>query len=348
MKYIHLKILLYSISFLFTTNSLLAAEPDSLFQSDEVINMELRFDLSAIQDERIEKPEYHDAELIYYTPGGDTKKLLIKLMVRGHFRRNPANCVFPPLSVNFKKNEVQNTIFENQNKLKLVTPCQNEMDVIDEYLIYKMYNQVTDQSMKVRLVKILYFDTSQGKELFEKYSFFIEEKEKVAERNNAIVKDRPITPFDLDRENVKKISVFQYIIGNKDWFYTSRHNIVIMQPKDSTQLSFAVPFDFDFSGFVDASYSNPIVAEGQMLPDRRVYKGLCFTADEFKDVFDFYGKLRPVFESIINNMDLLPKRIRKENINYIDYFYTVIKQPSLIKKEFLNVCETKKLYNIPE
>ena len=47
-----------------------------------------------------------------------------------------------------------------------------------------MYNQVTDKSLKVRLVKILFYDTSIRKELFEKYSFFIEDKKHFEERNN--------------------------------------------------------------------------------------------------------------------------------------------------------------------
>jgi hypothetical protein len=104
-----------------------------------------------------------------------------------------------------------------------------------EYTIYKMYNQVTDLSMKVRLVKILYFDTSLGKKLFKKYSFFIEDKERVAERNDAFDKDRFLTPFDLNSDNFKKLSFFQYMIGNRDWFITSRKNIDIIQPNDTTK-----------------------------------------------------------------------------------------------------------------
>ena len=324
----------------------MAAETDSLFQSDEIINMELRSDFSALNYDRVGNPVYRNGELIYYTPGGETKKLSVKVMVRGHFRRNPANCYFPPLYVNFKTDEVKNTLFDNQDKLKLVTPCQNEEDVLDEYIIYKMYNQVTDLSMKVRLVKILYYDTGKGKEVFEKYSFFTEEKEHVAERNNSFAKDRFVTPFDLNSENVKKISVFQYIIGNIDWQFTSRHNIVIMQPNDTTMAPCAVPYDFDFAGFVNAYYAKPKELPEEQFVSRRVYKGLCYSASEFKDIFEFYQELRPKFESIINNMDLISKNKRKERIRYLDYFYTTIESSELFKREFLDACKTKKDYNI--
>jgi hypothetical protein len=343
-----LKIFMSTLSLIFLTGSILAFETDTLFKSDEIVNIELRTDFSAIQRDRAENPVYHNGELIYYTPGGEAKKLSVKVMARGNFRRNPVNCTFPPLSLNFMKSEVKNTIFDNQDKLKLVTPCQDDKDVIFEYIIYKMYNQVTDFSMKVRLVKILFFDTGSDKEVFRKYSFFIEEKEHVAERNNSFEKDRLVTPYDLDRENVKKMSVFEYIIGNTDWYFTSRHNLVILQPDDTSLLSSAVPYDFDFSGFVDADYTKPKGIPDKLLDNRHVYKGICYTIEEFNEIFEFYRKLRPTFESIINNMDIIPKHSRKQCLNHLKYFYTIIESSDLIKQQFLDVCESKKSYNIIE
>jgi hypothetical protein len=341
-----MKISICILLFSCVTNVVMAAETDSLFKSDAVIKMELRSDFSAIQNDRADNPKLHDGELTYYTLSGESKKFSVTVRARGIFRRDPEHCKFPPLAVTFKKNEVKNTLFGNQGKLKLVTPCQNDEDVIKEYLIYKMYNQVTDLSMKVRLVKILYFDTGRGKELFEKYSFFIEEKEQVAQRNNALVKDKFITPFDLNRENAKRMSVFQYIIGNRDWYFTTRHNLVLMQPGDTTLAPFAVPYDFDFSGFVNADYTKPKGVPDELLSKRRVYKGICYSTDEFNDVFKFYQVLRPEFESIINNMELIPKNSRKQLLEYLKYFYKVIESDKLIKQEFMEVCETKKTYNI--
>ena len=341
-----LKISLCTLSLIFGSNSLMASGIDSLFISDSIITMELRSDFSNIQKDRDENPEYHEGELIYYSPEGEPVKLAVKVMVRGHFRLKPENCKFPPLLVNFKKNDVKNTIFENQDKLKLVTPCQSEEDLIDEYTIYKMYNQVTDLSLKVRLVKILYFDTGHNKMVFEKYSFFVEDKEHAAERNNVIEKDRVVTPFDLNRDNYIKLSFFQYLIGNEDWWVSSRKNIIIMQPDDSSTGLYAVPYDFDFSGFVNAEYSKPWGVPDYLLADRRVYKGICFTADELKEVFEFYRKLRPVFESIINNQDLISRYNRRQILSYIDKFYTVIDNKYLIKQNILSVCETRQVYGL--
>ena len=321
-----------------SANSLRADGIDSLFKSDEIVNMELRSDFSEIQADRNRTPVYHDGELVYYTPGAEAKKLAVKIMVRGHFRRDTANCNFPPLFVNFKKKEVENTLFENQDKLKLVTPCQYEKDIIDEYLVYKMYNQVTDLSMKVRLVKILYFDTGRGKKVFEKYSFFIEEKKHTAERNYCFEKETFVPPSGFNRENFKRLSVFQYMIGNSDWldwYFQSYHNILLIQPFDTTQAPSAVPYDFDYTAFVNADYTLPKRGDEKHPGKRRVYIGLCYNADEFEEVFKFYREKRPVFESIINNTELISKSSRKQMIKYIDYLYTVIENKKLLKRNFL-------------
>ena len=335
------------IAFLFAVPSV-ANDADTLFSSDEVIRIELRSDFSAIQKERIVTPEIHKGELTYYNPDGSAVKLSVLVSVRGNFRKNPVNCSFPPLFVDFRKSEVSSTLFQDQNKLKLVTPCQSDEDVIDEYVIYKLYNKVTDLSLKVRLAKILYFDTGTGQELFEKYSFFLEDKDHTAERNGLTEKDFFLTPFALDKENFMKLSVFQYLIGNKDWFVTSRHNIIIMQPADSTLPPYAVPYDFDFSGFVDAPYTNPAQGPENPLVDRRVFKGLCYTEEEFREVFDFYRELRPVFKSIIRDQKLISPASRRHILDYMSQFYGIINTRDLIKQEFLGHCETKKMYNIPE
>jgi uncharacterized protein YktA (UPF0223 family) len=310
--------------------------------------MELRSDFSSLLAGRAENPEYYNGELVYYSPGGDITKLSVRVIARGNFRRNPEYCSFPPLFVNFRNGEVTNTLFDNQKKLKLVTPCQGDEDVVEEYLIYKMYNEVTDQSMKVRLAKISYFDTGTGKEVFERYSFFLEDKERTANRNDAIAKDRFVTPFDLNRESYKKMVFFQYIIGNKDWYIASRKNVVIMQPNDPSVKPIAVPYDFDMSGFVNAEYSKPKDVPDYLLSSKRVYKGLCYTDDELKEIFAFYEELKPKFESIINSVELLTNYNKKQILRYINHFYTVIKSKALIKREFLGICETPGDYNLFE
>lgn len=340
------KMFIHLIFLLFAINQLTASATDSLFASDEMLVMTLRTDFSAIQQDRLSDPQYHEGELIYSDPGGKPVKLYVRVMVRGNFRRDPENCKFPPLLLNFRKKETENTLFENQDKLKLVTPCLTEEDVIDEYTVYRMYNRVTDLSFRVRLVKIIYYDTAEQKELFGRFSFFIEDEEHVAERNNATIRDKVLTPFDLDSDNYIKLSVFQYLIGNSDWWVSSRKNIVIMQSRDTVPQLYAVPYDFDITGFVNPRFIKHSGITDFRKSDIRIYKGICFTETEFDEVFNFYRQIKPSFESIINDQSLISKTARRQNISYIDYFYKVIDNKNLIKKNILNYCETRQDYNL--
>jgi hypothetical protein len=335
---IHFKKFCILLMLIVSTITVKASATDSLFISDKVVNMELRFNYDAIEADRTVEPSYHEAELIYYLPGGEAKKLNVKIMVRGHFRRDTANCNFPPLFVNFKKSEIKNTLFENQEKLKLVTPCQDEKDVLSEYTVYKMYNKVTDLSMKARLVKVRYYDTGRGRKIFERYSYFTEDKDKIAERNNGFEHERFITAFEINKDNFKKLSVFEYMIGNIDWFFTFDHNIILIQPNDSAKATWVVPYDFDLSGFVDANYAQPEKGVDKAISKKRIYKGLCYSNAEFEETFDFFRKLRPEFESIINNMNGASNYSKKQMLKYISYFYTVIDNDKLKKREFYDAC----------
>jgi len=325
-----------------------AGKADTLFLSDDILKVELRSDFTAIQKDRSEEPVYHEGELIYRTGNGDHVKLSVRVMVRGNFRRDPKHCEFPPLYVNFRKSEVKNTIFDNQNRIKLVTHCQSREDLIEEYMVYKMYNQVTKRSMKARMARIIYYDTKADSVLFTNYSFFIEDKDKVAERNNSKETLKFMTPFSLDKESYMKLTFFQYMIGNRDWYVSSRKNIDLMQPDDTSQAPYAIPYDFDFCGMIDADYTKPQGVPKEKLSERRIYKGICYSEGELNEVFDFYRRLRPAFVSIIKSQKYLSAYTRRQDIRYIGYFYKVIGDKNLLSKEFLERCETRKDYNIPE
>ena len=336
------------LSLIYVSNTAFAARVDSLFQSDEIIRMELRTDFSAIQIDRVDNPQYHDGELIYYSSEGEPESLYVRVRARGNFRRKPENCNIPPLFINFRRTDVNNTLFENQERLKLVTPCQNEEDVIEEYLIYKMYNQVTDLSFKVKLVKILYFDTGSDTIVFEKYSFFLESNDRMAERNDAYEKDDAFVPVRLNKINFKQMAVFQYIIGNKDWYLQPLHNVVILQPADTTLSPLVVPYDFDFSEFVNAEYTKVKGLASELPDSRRRYKGLCYTIGEFNEVFEFYRELKPAFKSVIKSMKLIRGSVRRQNLKYIRSFYKIIDSSELLQQEFLDKCWTYSDYGFSD
>ena len=315
-----------------------------LFRSDDILNLTIKANFDDILEDRDEERDYHEAKIAVVSESEVLEEIPVRIKVRGNFRRNPQNCKFPPLLLNFKKEDVHGTFFENQDKLKIVTPCQFEEDVIEEFLTYKMYNILTDKSLKVRLVKILYLNEAKNKKIFEKYSFIIESEERAAERLDAEITEKFYFPFDLDTAVTSKMTVFNYMIGNKDYYITSRHNVIIMQPADSTKLPFPIAYDFDWAEFIDAAYTKPKGVPDELLEERRVYFNICFPEEVFENVFSYFREKREKFENTIEDSALLKNFSKKRSLKYLDEFYDIIDSKEGVKSEFLDVCRNRSYY----
>ena len=326
------------------------ADLDSLFKSDDLLPIELHADFKAILDTRWSvdsvrggETEYYEAKVIYGDEGSQVE-IPLRIKARGQFRRNPQYCKFPPLMLNFKKKEVENTLFDNQDKIKMVTFCQDQPEVIKEYVIYKMYNLITDWSFNVRLVNVLYIDTDKNKKMYEKIGFLIEEDKNVAKRHDSKIVAKHHFPFDLNPDNEAKLSMFQFMIGNPDWFYTTGQNTDIMHPKDTTLAPVAVPYDFDFSEFVNAAYTKPAGVPDEYLAKKQIFKGMCLSNEKLTEIIEYYNKMKPQFMEVINSNEYLAKFSKKECVKYLEGFYTIINTHDLLQTEVLDTCYTRKDY----
>src|SRR5207237_6973950 len=106
----------------------------------------------------------------------------INLMVRtrGNFRRDKNMCKMPPLLLNFKKeNKLKKTVFEKQKTLKLVVPCQGDDYVIREWLVYKLYNLITDRSFKARLAQVEFVDSLMKRKTETHYCILLEDEKEL-------------------------------------------------------------------------------------------------------------------------------------------------------------------------
>ena len=104
-------------------------------------------------------------------------------------------------------------------KIKLVHQCQKgslyEEYIKREYLVYKLYNVLTDTSFRVRMLKINYIDTKKARKPFTLYGFFIEPKTILAGRTNTLVlKTKSLTQRDMIPETIDRIAIFNYMIAN--------------------------------------------------------------------------------------------------------------------------------------
>ena len=95
--------------------------PGPLFQHEEPLRLRLETSLSTVTRNRANQ-EYQPAQLSYTAPNGETVAMDLRVRARGKSRREV--CSFPPLLLNFRTNTLTETLFERQNRLKLVTHCE--------------------------------------------------------------------------------------------------------------------------------------------------------------------------------------------------------------------------------
>ena len=117
-----------------------AADADPLFADDSILEVTITAPFAQIMKERSDE-EYVAATMQYMTADGMSDNLDIGIRTRGKFRLRGDVCRFAPLRVNFKKKQIRDTVFDGQDKVKLVTHCQNnskryEQTVVSEYIAY--------------------------------------------------------------------------------------------------------------------------------------------------------------------------------------------------------------------
>jgi hypothetical protein len=241
-----------------------------------------------------------DAALCTDAPGmlhleagdGSRRSLRVGIRTRGWWRLHKMRCVYPPLFIVFGGDGLDGTPFERQTLLPLTTHCFSHdyrfrLYLLKEYLAYRIYGLFSDHSVRVRLAEVTYRDTSKGKEDGPRPAFFSEHFRSVAARSGAeLLAKRLIGPGELDAMEMTTLAVFQYMIGNTDWSALAGHNVVLLRSADGR--TSPLPFDFDFSGLVNADYAAP----PPKLPIRRVtqrlYRGFCYPGLDWEQVYQTF------------------------------------------------------------
>jgi len=313
-----------------------------LFDSEEPLQVTIISDFKNLVKHKTEQPTYQPAKLIL---NGDTaNEFSIRVKSRGFSRRTYDFCYFPPILINFKKKAVENTVFENQNKLKLVTYCKNtninEDFVLQEYLIYKVYNLLTDYSFKVRLVEVTYQDSDNKQKPVTRYGFFIEGDDNMAERNNTEVTKVKLANHDrCDLSSIDLFTMFQYMIGNTDWWVENFHNVTLIQPKDKAPIP--VPFDFDYSGAVNAPYAKPDPNLPITSVRERLFRGYCRQPGTYEKTASYFDEKKEAIYNLYRNCKYLDSKQAELTLKYYDGFYDIIDDPKQLMKKINMACELK-------
>ena len=312
-----------------------------LFESDEMVAVTLKTDLGMLFKDRGDDPQQQPATITYAGEDGEDVAQELKVRLRGNFRKK--HCDFPPIRLNFAKKEAKGTLFEGEDKLKLVTHCKDrnkeyEQYVLREYLVYRMFGQLTDKSFRVRLLEITYEDTAGKRKPVTTYGFLIEDDEAMAARNEGThVEFEGYHQERTENDHILMLSLFQYMIGNTDWSVPALHNVRLITTTESRR-PFAVPYDFDFSGLVNATYANPAPGLSIDMVTDRLYRGFCRPEEEVANHIAVFLDKKEQFYALIDNLEPLNRKSRRSAVSFMDGFYKVLDSDRRTRHAFDFAC----------
>jgi len=325
------------------------AETAPLFASHDVLELRIEAPLTTIFKDRSQESEYQPGTVSYVDDSGDSVRLDVRLRTRGYFRLKARTCGFPNLHINLRRRQVENTVFAGLNRVSIVAHCQDnkpeyEQFTLQEYLIYRTFNLLTDNSVRVRLARATWVDSDGERDTLTKYMFILEPFEMMAARHGWEVLEVPaVPPSEHDRFGLPLVEVFQFLIGNTDWspFQKSTDGSCCHNGKLIGTMAgpvFLVPYDFDWSGLIDAPYAEPAPEVGVSDVRQRRYWGICRAPEEFVPVFDLFNERRAAIYDAWRGQEGLEQRRLQRTLEYFDQFYEIINDSGKTRREIVMKC----------
>ena len=320
-----------------------------LFASEAVLSMRIEGPLSTMLDER-SNTAYYDGKLSYVDDAGLTHPLDLKFRTRGNKRRDPEICRFPPVRLNFQKKQVAGTIFEGQDKLKLVAPCNAKVDkyeqyVLLEYLAYKILQLHTPYAFRARLVQITWVDADDDNKSYDKIGFVIEHKNEMSARLGMELVEtmEKAKHSDLNRTQAGIATLFQYMIANTDFSLVASvpgeeccHNSILLSAESGELIP--IPYDFDWSGLINAPYATPNPRFKVRSVTMRVWRGHCSVTPGINETIALYQEQRENVFALINNQSGLSESTRKRAVKFLTRFYEDISDPRKVQRNLNTPC----------
>jgi hypothetical protein len=308
------------------------------FEDNSVIEATLEMDMKDLLGKKA-KERFLPATLTVSMNDGTSFTDKIEASARGNMRRE--TCYMPGLKLSFRKDSTSR--MSKFKELKLTNGCNSSEEsgqlVVKEFLVYKIYNLLTDKSLRVRFMKLNLKDATGKKKPYMQYAFLIEDIDDMAKRNKMVeVEGTTFYTEQTDRDQMTLVTLFEYMIGNTDWSVPSYHNIKLIGPKDDKNTKpFVVAYDFDICGFVDPPYATI----DEQLQDKissvreRLNRGFPRTMEELKVAVQLFNDKKELIMGLIKNNEFLISKEKTNLVNYIEDFYKTINNDRELKSIFV-------------
>jgi len=297
-----------------------------LFGSDDLLEVTMRLNITKYIRKNTKEPT-QDAVLTFHFDDKDSLNKNVRVKYRGKFRFD--NCGFPPMEISFKNHIHAYSDTDQIKKIKLVPHCDagpaSDEYILREYIVYKLYNIISDTSYNVRLVRINYIDTEKKKKPLTQYGIFLEPNNILSQRIKANeVNVKNLTQRYIRPDIMDKVSIFNYMVSNWDWNIPNLQNVTIFKPYyvASAGSGIVVPYDFDLSGIVSPDYEVLPEEYGLRSSRDRIFLGMCRTRDVFKKDLQFFLSRKNEMYNTINEFQYLSQRAKKDIINLLNTFYS--------------------------
>jgi AAA family ATP:ADP antiporter len=323
------------------TDGAAGARPPGVFDEARALAMELVFDSKALcrNPQRSECADL-PATLLYRDGLGGEQRVAVALRTRGRYRADTVQCGLPALFV-FFTGDTRDTLFAGESMLPLTTHCargtEYEQYLLKEYLAYRIYGALTSKSLRVRLVRMTYVDAAGRLEPVERYAFFTEHFESFARRHGATVRPKNLfDPRTADPAEVTTLDLFQYAIGNTDWSVVKGHNVLLVE--GTAGLVTPVPFDFDFSGLVDAEYASVSPELSIRTVRQRVFRGLCNPGTDWDSAFAHFAARRADVLRLVDEVPGLQPRQGVRAVEYLEDAFATFASPARRQPLVIDAC----------
>ncbi len=333
-----------ALAFFFFLNSLvLTGQATSLLQEikqDSALDLYLTLDWKEIEKHKKDKT-YLPAKMALHTFDGDSFFLDARVRTRGHMRLEI--CSFPPIKLKFEKSDLALHSLAPLNEMDLVHHChegeQYDQYLLREYMAYKLFELISPYSFHVQLVK-LHYQNPKGEEAHEtSYAFLVENAEELADRlNGKRNKNAVISKNAIQREPFLKVCLFQFMIGNTDWYIPSRHNLEFIGVP-AYKLLVTVPFDFDYSGLVETPYAAHHESLELSSVSIRYYQGWCQSEEEVTNALKIFTDQKENILGMCNHIQGFNERSVKHTRDYLEDFFNIIENPKKRENQIIKHCD---------
>jgi hypothetical protein len=322
----------------FITVSAQKLDKVKFFEEESTVNATLEMDLKDLLAKKAKERFLPGTFTLTFKDGSSISEK-VAASVRGNFRRE--TCYMPGLKVDFRKDSTSR--LSKLKELKLSNGCNSGDDagqlVIKEYLVYKIYNLLTEKSLRVRMMSVSFKDITGKRKPYTQYGFLIEDIDDMAKRNKMVeIEGTQFYTEQTNREQMTLVTLFEYMIGNTDWSVPAYHNIKLIGPKDDKAVKpYVVAYDFDICGFVDPPYATI----DEQLSDKithvreRLNRGFPRGMEELKVTVKLFNDKKDKILNLIKNNEYLGQKEKNKAVDYIEEFYKTINKDSELQRIFV-------------